>query len=347
MNYGVIGVGAVFENYQADQLFKVEGLNILAIADVNKERLEYIQRKYEIPYAYTDYHALLDRKDIQVIMVNLPQHMHVTPSIEATNAGKHLYVEKPLAVDLGDCQNIIESAKKNKVKLCVGHQRRFINVEQKAKKLIQEGYIGEIFKIRVIACWWEDLRKQPREWFRKFELALGGPLMRWGVHKMDTLRFLLDDNAVRVTAEKGLFVHKAKDITVEDNCVSLFRFSKGSIGILEVSATQWEPGPGLHGETIEIWGDKGTLWYRPSTGEMKLFSVAKPTDVIQGRNFLYTVYPPDNQEFVRIHTQFIKSIIEDTSPPVTGEDGYKAVEMVLASYQSAEKKEVVMLPLRK
>ena len=94
-----------------------------------------------------------------------------------------------------------------------------------------------------------------------------------------------------------------------------------------------------------IRDSKGTLWYRPSTGEMKLFSKEKETDVIQGGNFLYTRYPPDHKEFIRIHTEFIKSIQEDLPAPVTGEDGYKAVEMVLASYQSAEENKAINLPM--
>ncbi len=341
VNYGVIGCGAVFENFQVKSLLKVRGLRLVAAADINGKRLKAIKQKYGIEKIFVDYHELLADKSIDVVMVNLPQHLHLRPVTNAAKAKKNVYVEKPIATTLKDAREIIKVCQKNKVKLCVGHQRRFINIEMKAKELINKGYLGKIFKLRVIACWYE-----PREnllskgWWYKKECG-GGPLMRWGVHKTDTLRYLLEDEAIRVYAEQDTFLHKGKEITVEDNLVALIRFKKGTIAELEVSNSQQEAGMN-RGETIEIWGDKGTLWYRPSTGEMELYSKIKG---LSPKGFIKSKLIPDGKEFIRIQQKFINSIKRNKIPPVTGEDGYKALEMVVAAYKSAAEKKVITLPV--
>lgn len=345
LNYGIIGCGAVFELFQAKSLLRTPGLNLYAVADLDKKKLKDVKERYRFKRATTDYHDLLDDRKVDVIMVNMPQHIHLKPCQEAAQAKKHLYVEKPIASNLSDAIKIIEACRKNKVKLCVGHQRRFINIEMKARELIDKGYLGKIFKIRVIACWYEDMSKQKRPWFRDFKLGGGGPLMRWGVHKTDTLRYLLCQEAVRVYAEMDTFVHKAPDITVEDNLVAIIRFDGGTIAELEVSNSQHEGGM-QRGETIEIWGDRGTLWYRPSTGEMELYS-KKNRNPVNRESFLKISLPPDDNEFVRIHTRFIKSILKGGPPPVTGNDGYQALEMVVACYKSALNNKVIALPLSK
>ena len=341
MNYGIIGVGAVFEVFQINSLLRTPGLNLLAICDINEDRLQMIKGKYGIPRAYTNYKDLLKDEEIEVVMINLPQHIHKEAAVESAKAGKHIYVEKPIASTLSDARIIIESAQESGVKLCVGHQRRFITTEMKAKELIEKGWIGDIFKIRVSACWFEPRQNLlSKSWWYKKEYG-GGPLMRWGVHKMDSIRYLLKKEPERVYAEEGQLVHRGDSITVEDNLIAVFRFENGMIGELEVSNSQHEWG--MKGEYIEIWGEKGTIRYWPSEGEMQIYTPGRETPLPDSYQKL--LIKPDGKEMIRIHEKFIESIQKNTSPPVTGEDGYKALEMVLASYLSAEERRVVTLPL--
>ncbi|MCD6318876.1 Gfo/Idh/MocA family oxidoreductase [Candidatus Aerophobetes bacterium] len=343
IRYGIIGCGNVFENFQVRPLMSTEGLKVVGVCDIDEKKVKQVQEKYNIKKGTTNYYDLLGDKEIDVVIINLPQHMHVQPCLDAAKAGKHIYVEKPIATTLEDAKKIINACQQNNVKLCVGHQRRFINVEMKAKELIKQGYLGKIFKVRAIACWYEECEIESRKWLLNFELGGGGPLMRWGIHKTDTLRYLLDQEAIRVYAEADRFVHRREDITVEDNCVSLIRFNEGTIAELEVSNSQYEGGFS-RGETIEMWGDKGTLWYQPSTGLMEFYS-KKKTNVVNEDSFIKLKLEPDHKEFIRIHRKFIESIEKDLTPPVTGEDGYKALEMVIASYKSAKELKAVSLPI--
>ena len=344
IKYGIIGCGAVFEVFQVRSLLHTEGLKISTVCDTEEDKVKQMQQKYNIEKGTTNYYDLLGDKQIDVVVVNLPQHLHMQACLDAAKAGKHVYVEKPIATTLEDARRMIDACKQNKVKLCVGHQRRFINVDMRAKELIAQGYLGRIFKIRAIACWYEGFEAETREWLLNFELGGGGPLMRWGIHKTDTLRYLLDQEAIRVYAEADRFVHRREDADVEDNCVSLIRFNEGVIAELEVSNSQQEAGFS-RGETIEIWGDEGTLWYQPSTGLMELYS-KKRTNVVNKYSFIRLKLEPDNKEFVRIHRKFVESIEKDKAPPVTGEDGYKALEMVIASYKSAKELRPVSLPMK-
>lgn len=352
LRYGVIGCGPVFQLFQANSLLKAKGVKLSAICDVDAEKVRAgaalaAAKGKGKPHPYTDYHDLLRDKSIDVVVVN-PQHLHVKASVETARAGKHVYVEKPIDHTLKGARRIIDVCRKEGIKLCVGHQRRFINIEMKARELIEQGYLGKIFKIRVVACWYEPVENLlSKEWWHRREYG-GGPLMRWGVHKTDTLRFLLQQEAVRVYAEMDRFVHNHPEINVEDTLTALIRFSGGVIAELEVSNAQQEGGmeKGLRGETIEIWGDKGTLWYRPSVGEMEIYS-EKQTDPINKDSFTKLKLEPDGQEMVRMHESFAESIKKDIAPPVTGKDGYKALEMVIASYKSAQEHKPVTLPIGK
>ena len=117
LNYGIIGAGAVFENFQAKSLLNTPGLNLYAVADLDKERLKNVKKKYGFKKVTTDYHDFLDDKNIDIIMVNTPQHLRMKPCCEVAGAKKHIYVEKPLAGNLLDAAKIIEACKKNRVKL--------------------------------------------------------------------------------------------------------------------------------------------------------------------------------------------------------------------------------------
>ena len=341
INYGVIGTGAVFEAFQIDALHRVEGLSIKAVCDIDKERLDSVREKYKIPECYTDYRELLKDNEIDVVMVNLPQHAHRDVSVEAARAGKHLYVEKPISTVLSDAKDIIEACKENCVKLCVGHQRRFITTDMKVKEFIDQGYLGKIYRLRAVACWFENLQNLlSKEWWYKKEYG-GGPLMRWGVHKTDSMRYLLQKDATEVYAQSGQFVHTEDRITVEDTLIALYRFEDGILGELNVSNSQHEWG--FMGEYIELWGEKGTLRYWPSEGKMHIY-IPETENPFQNSYQKLTIRP-DGMEMVRIHQAFIESIRNDTNPPVSGEDGYRALEMVIGAYWSAEKGKPVKLPL--
>lgn len=344
MNYGVIGVGGVFTNFQADALLQTPGLRLTALCDLNEDLVKRIAGTYRCDYTTTDYHDLLNDSSIDVILVNTPQHLHLEICQEAAVAKKHIYVEKPLATNMSDARGIITAAEQNGVKLCVGHQRRFIDVEMKAKELIQEGYLGKVHKARLNASWWLDTTNEKRPWFVKMGNGGGGPMIRWGVHKTDTIRFLLEDECERAYAEWDHFVFHPEKGAVEDTLTALFRMKKGTIVELEVSNCQHEV-PWYRAETIELWGDKGTLYYQPATGIMQLYSIAKDTNPISKDSFIELGYPSDGKEMVRIHQYFIQSIEQDLPVPVTGEDGLKAMEMVNAAYISGYLHTAVTLPV--
>jgi predicted dehydrogenase len=344
MNYGVIGVGGVFTNFQAGFLKQTPGLNLQAACDLNENLLRDVAGKYDIRQTTNNYQDLLQDSSIDVILVNTPQHQHLQICQEAAAAQKHIYVEKPIATNMKDAAGIIAAAQQHNVKLCVGHQRRFIDVEMKAKQLVQDGFLGAVHKVRLNASWWLDTSQEKRPWLVRMGKGGGGPMIRWGVHKTDTVRFLLGDECERVYAEWDHFVFHDEEGAVEDTLSALLRMKKGTIVEIEVSNCQHEV-PWYRGETIEIWGDKGTLYYQPASGNMQLYSVAKSTNAVSKNSFIELNFPSDGKEMVRIHQEFIHCIENDTAPPVSGEDGLKAMEMVNATYISGYLHKPVILPV--
>jgi myo-inositol 2-dehydrogenase/D-chiro-inositol 1-dehydrogenase len=344
MNYGVIGVGGVFSNFQAESLLKVPELKLKALCDLNEALLKETVQKIPCDYFTPDYRDMLNDSTIDVIMVNTPQHLHLKICQEAASAKKHLYVEKPIATNVSDALGIIKAASSNDVKLCVGHQRRFIDVEMKAKELIQEGYLGKVHKARLNSSWWLDTTNEKRPWFLKMGNGGGGPMMRWGVHKTDTIRFLLADECERISAEWDHFVFHPEQGAVEDTLSAIFRMKSGTIVEIAVSNCQHEI-PWYRGETIELWGDKGTLYYQPASGIMQLYSTAKEINPVTNHSFIELCYPSDGKEMIRIHQNFIESIKKNLPVPVSGEDGLRALEMVNGAYISGILNKKVLLPL--
>ena len=169
-------------------------------------------------------------------------------------------------------------------------------------------------------------------------------MIRWGVHKTDTVRFLLEDECVRAYAEWDHFVFHRKKSAVEDTLSAIYRMKRGAIFELEVSNCQHEI-PWYRGETIELWGDKGTLYYQPATGVMQFYSIVKKTNPITNNSFIELNYPSDGMEMIKIHQKFIQCIKRDLPPPVSGEDGLKALEMVNAAYISGIFHKAIKLPL--
>ena len=107
LNYGVIGCGAVFEAFQARSLLQTEGLRVLTACDIDVNKVKRVQQNYNIKKGTTNYYDLLADKEIDVVMVNLPQHLHLRLCLDAAQAGKHVYVEKPIATRLEDARKII------------------------------------------------------------------------------------------------------------------------------------------------------------------------------------------------------------------------------------------------
>ncbi len=321
---GVIGAGAIAEHAHLAGYNLIPDLcEITAICDINKERAEEMAKKFNIPEVYTDYKEMLAKADIDAVSICTPNALHAPMTIDACNAGKHVLCEKPMAVTVEECEEMIKAAEANNVQLMVGFTHRFYNYNQKAKELLDSGVIGKPFMARVRFAHEGPYISWPAksDWFFNKEMAGGGALLDMGVHALDILRFMIGE-IKDISANVKTLV---RDIEVEDNAVCAVTFENGAMGYLEVGSSSKAGRLG-----IEIYGDDGSMVIDYET-PIRVF-IDKKKD-IGGPGWVdLTEYKGGGWDTEM--KAFVEALIEGKPVPVDGHDGLVGVKLATAAYKS-------------
>ena len=347
---GIIGVGSMGRQH-ADGFAVCSGAKLVAvndpanIADLGPKFAE----KYQMDYEPT-LEGLVARPDIDAVVVATPHALHMEHTLAAIKAGKHVLVEKPMEVSLEKCDRMIEAAQKAGVKLMVAHSHRYWPGDVVAKNLIDEGAIGKVVMVRdaLIAPGYRRPRRpdEPRHWMFETSLYGVGGLIAWGVHNMDRFRYWLDSDAVAVYAHSmSLRTEVPGNQTTH---MIMIRFANGVSGNLWYSEALPEPG----------WPKEDTYCRAEIVGEEGLIDVNPYLYVRVARKgtkewkdvYRLDEWPSDGpgarlECFQNEDNDFMRSVLDNTEPPITGLDGRKAVEMVLAAYKSGDTGELVNLPM--
>jgi len=306
----------------------VEGAELVGVYDIREEAAAKVAEELDVK-AFESQEALLDAVD-GVIIATTGFH-HAEPVIAAAEAGVHIMVEKPLGHDIADCDRMIEACDKNGVILMVGQVLRFYPCHEVGMKLVKNGDIGDIGDTVYIETDYSGPYSGPRErpgtWFGKM-----GGLLENGVHKTDLINWF-GGNPKTVAAEIGSF---SGHDDWEDYAASLIRYDTGVVGIL-----RWGGFMGARGSRDTfIDGTLGSLnlciagqkVYRKSIGDADWTEVAVPNADVN------TVAAEDQH--------FVDCMLEGKQPIVDGRDGKAAVEIALATYESARNGTKVSLPMQ-
>src|SRR5690554_1639120 len=219
LKVGVIGCGSIAKFRHLPEYEANKDVEIVAVCDIIEERVKEFAEEYNAK-GYTNYEELLADDSIDVISVCLPNYLHAPVSIAASNAGKHVLVEKPMATSREEAEAMIEAAKTSGKKLMIGHNQRFVSSHEKAKEIIASGEIGKIYSFRTAfghpgpEGWSVDGRDS---WFFNKEEAFISAIGDVGVHKTDLMRYILVEEFVEVA---GFVETNAKaDTDIADNAV--------------------------------------------------------------------------------------------------------------------------------
>lgn len=338
LKVGVIGCGSIAKFRHLPEYAANENVEIVAVCDIVEDRAKEAANQYGAK-AYTDYKELLKEEEVDVISVCLPNYLHAPVSIDALNAGCHVLCEKPMATSSEEAEAMIEAAEKNGKKLMIAHNQRFVASHEKARELIENGAIGKIYSFRTAfghggpEGWSIDGRDS---WFFNKEEAFIGAMGDLGVHKTDLIRYLLGEEVVEVA---GFVETSAKgDTDVDDNAVCVLKTESGIIGTL---AASWSYNTAQDNSTV-IYGEKGTLRLEDdpvytliaqyTNGEVDKYEL----DAIQTNE-------EGGQTTSHVINHFVDAIVKDTEVPISGEEGKKSLEVVLAALESNEKKTIVKL----
>ncbi|MBN2004348.1 MAG: Gfo/Idh/MocA family oxidoreductase [Anaerolineae bacterium] len=190
LRVGVVGLGV--GRHHLLSYLKIPGVEVVAAADANPERLQEVGAANGVPYLYADYRPLVDRNDLDIVNVCTPNSLHAPVTIAALESGKHVLCEKPLASTLADAEQMVATSERTGRALAVTFNHRERGDVQTLKRLIDEGRLGRIYHAK---AWWLRRNGIPGlgSWFTKKNLAGGGPLIDLGVHMLDMALFLMGE----------------------------------------------------------------------------------------------------------------------------------------------------------
>ena len=311
VNVGVIGVGAMGENH-VRVYHKMEEANLIAVSDVSERALKKIEKKYGAK-GYTDYCELLENPDIEVVSVCVPTTFHHAVVMEAIRHKKHILVEKPIAFTLTEAEEMITAAKEAGVILATGHVERFNPAVQKAKELIDDGVIGDI--VSAFAKRVGPLPPRIKDVGVSIDLA---------IHDLDIMNYLFEEE---ITQVYGTMNSSFDDSEFEDHAEIMVSFDNESTGIIEVNwLTPYKR------RELELTGTAGII----------------SVDYIQQSIEVYGKFAQDieikHEEPLKGElNSFLHSVVEGEEPVITGEDGLKALKMVIAANRSSKEHRPISL----
>ena len=346
LRFAIVGCGVIHKTHIRSIQALSADAELVAVCDEVEERARTTAETHGVR-AFTDLGAMLREAEFDVLNVCTPSGLHARHGVQAAEAGKHLIVEKPIDVTLAAADSLIAACRGNNVKLEVISQQRYTEGIQQLHRWLAEGRLGRICYGEATIKWY---RKQEYydsgDWRGTWALDGGGALMNQGVHYADQLRWAMGP-AKSVAATMATLGHER--IEVEDVVSATIEFESGAVGALTAS-TDCFPG---YGTTLEVYGTKGTV--KIESGKVKHAQFTEESkesdrDDADSADEIGAQGASDPTAItIGGHAAQFKDLIEaireDRETFVNGEEGRKALELVVGIYQSARTGERVRFPL--
>ncbi len=251
---GIIGLGSIAQLVHLPMLKKLNNAAIIAVSEVNKNRLLSVGEKFGIKNLYTNYEEMLEKEELDAVIISTPTDSHLPIALTCIEKKKHLLVEKPITRSITETQQIVDAAKKNDTKVMVGMNFRYRPDVMLLKSIIISGDLGEIFYVK---CGW--LRKQSSEgqWFTKKDSSGGGVILDLGIVLLDLSLWLLNFPEIASVSTQNFFINTT---SVEDCSLSMIRCRPNSLINIE---TSWSLSSEKDTFYLDIYGTKGNASLNP------------------------------------------------------------------------------------
>ena len=321
---GLIGAGAIAQIVHLPLLKEMPGARIEALCDVHDHKARALADRLSIPHVFRSDEVLLDSDTVDAVVICSPNHMHERQAIAALEAGKHVLVERPLALNARGVQAVVKAAKKADRTLMVAYNNRFRPDTRGVKSFVTSGELGEIFTIH--GTWFNRKVRLKRKTWRHRREAGGGAFMDLGVQVLDLCLWMLDyPQAARVCAH----LNPGEDMDVEDAAAVLIRLEDGTTISVQVT---WSLLGGRDRHHVRLLGTAGTA----STEPLKVVKEAEQgmldvtPQIAPGRENAYTAsYREELRHFILAAQGAVEAEL-----PIEQIDLMRIVEKV---YQSADK----------
>jgi len=335
----LVGCGRISKNH-FDAIAKVDGLDLVAVSDIDKERARAAGETLDVPW-FANYHDMLAKADCDVVTICTPSGLHASQGIAAAKAGKHVITEKPMAITLEQADSLVQACDTAGVKLFVVKQNRLNPSIQLLKRAVDKGRFGRIYLANTTVRW-----HRPQEyydaasWRGTWEFD-GGAFMNQASHYVDLIQWLVGpvESVVAKTATQ------ARRIEAEDSGVAVLKFRSGALGVIEVNVLTYPRN--LEG-SITIIGEKGTAKIGgTAVNRVEHWAFADYDDddkLIEAA----ATSPPSVYGFG--HEGYYRNVLSvlhgEADPETDGRAGRKSLELILGIYESAKTGRDVPLPLR-
>jgi predicted dehydrogenase/acetyltransferase-like isoleucine patch superfamily enzyme len=349
LKFAIIGCGRICHKHLEAIKNNREEAELVALCDIvpglafkKSEEYKTMTTASSIPKAYVDYKQMLKEMDIDIVTVATESGYHSSIALYCMEHGKHVIVEKPMALSLKDADSMIAASKSNNVKLCVCHQNRFNPAIQKLREAIEKNRFGKLISGTARILWNRDMGYYKQAPWRGTWKLDGGTLMNQCIHNIDLLQWILGGEIESVYALCDTFLRK---IEAEDFGSIIIRFKNKSIGIVEGSACVF---PENLKETLDIFGENGTACIggiaANSIESWKfLDSSDNEEDIMKEiRECVNSIYGYGHTPLFK---DMINAVIKDIEPAINGEEGKKSISIVLAAYKSSLTENPIKFPL--
>ena len=327
LRVGVIGCGGI-AGAHATRLSTLKEVKLTAFSDIDEKRAKDFANKYG-GNVYADWQKMLDKEELDIVYICLPPFAHTDEVMVAAEKGIHIFIEKPIALNMDLAQRMVEAVKKHDVKSQVGYQIRFGLATEKAHELIKEGEAGDVG----LALGWYWCHYLGKDWWRDKKRS-GGQIVEQATHLYDALRYLCGDVDKVYGEMDKRFWTDVSDLTLEDVSSLTVRFKSGALGAI-VSTT---------------WGVPNQWWLRWLIATKNYTMESSDANTLT----LYTTEAPTKRQTISEERDLqlleaqdlIQAVLKDKETRTPIVEGAKSLEFTLAAMKSMETGRAVKLPLK-
>lgn len=317
IRWGLIGCGDISRKRVAPALRDSELCELIAVSRARSELAESFAREFRARRWYSDWRELLSDQEIDAVYVATPVHLHAEQTIAAAEAGKHVLCEKPMALDVAECDRMIAACRANNVKLGVAYYRHFYPAVRRVKELVDSGELGVPVVVQINAFeWFDPSSSDARAWLINRSLSGGGPMFDFGCHRIEVLLDIFGDvRDVKATLANAFF-----DREVEDVATAVFQFERGTCGTLAVSHAAREPR-----DTFDLFCSRGSIHIPVlNAGEMRVLT--SDGERLESHPNAQNIHQPLIEDFAT-------AILENREPIVTGAIGREVARIETQIYR--------------
>jgi predicted dehydrogenase len=330
IRFGILGCG-VIGDVHAKAIIDTEGAELLAMCDVNAERAGEYARRHGCKKAYSDFGKMLEDEEIDAVAICTPSGLHKEQAIQALRAGKHVLLEKPMALCGEDAKAVCLEAEKSGKKLSVIAQMRYCDGITRLKEVIDRGQLGTLAFCDLYMKYWRDesyFKVSP--WRGTFAMDGGGALMNQGIHGIDIMHYLCGKPKL-LGAKVKTRVH---NIETEDTAVAIVEYPSGALGVIEGSTSS---NPGFD-RRIEINGSLGYAVVVDAHLEKLVINgeVLVDSKIQTSAGTASDPTKMDHEKHILQYKNFIDAINDKAELIADAQSGYEAVSFIESIYKKSK-----------